>query len=132
MKLLCDAHAERDAAVEMLARLPGWRRRTIAADKGYDTADFVDDVRNLGFTPHVAPNTNKRRSNIDARTTRHDGYGISQRKRKRIEEPFGWFKTVAGARKLRYIGRQRNRAWFIMIGAVYDIIRIVALDEAVA
>ena len=124
-------YAERDTALEMLERLPETaRRRTIAADKGYDTADFVADVRRLGITPHVAPNTTKRRSAIDGRTTRHAGHQISQRIRKRVEEPFGWIKTIGGGRKLRYIGKQRNRAWFLMTAAVYNVIRIAALDAA--
>jgi len=124
-------YAERATALEMLQRLPPMtRRRTVAGDKGYDTKDFVADVRELGFTPHIAPNTTRNRSTIDARTTRHPGHVVSQRIRKRIEEPFGWMKTIAGGRKLRYIGRQRNRAWFLMTGAVYNIIRIAALDAA--
>jgi transposase len=128
-----NGYAERDTAVEMLERLPQTaRRRTVGADKGYDAAGFVEDVRNLGFTPHVAQNTNKRRSAIDGRTTRQPGHAISQCIRKRIEEPFGWVKTIGGGRKLRYIGRQSNRAWFLMTGAVYNIIRIVALDAAIA
>jgi len=127
-----NGYAERDTALEMLGRLPSRkRRRTVAADKGYDTAGWVADVRELGFTPHVAPNTTNRRSAIDGRTTRHAGHQISQRIRKRIEEPFGWVKTIGGGRKLRYIGRQRNRAWFLLTGAVYNIIRIAAIDAAV-
>ena len=99
-------YAERDTALEMLARLPATkRRRTVAGDKAYDTKGFVADVRDLGFTPHVAPNTTRQRSTIDGRTTRHAGHAASQRIRKRIEEPFGWIKTIAGGRKLRYIGR---------------------------
>jgi transposase len=126
-------HAERDAAIGMLRRQPARaRRRTVAGDKGYDTAGFVAEARDLGFTPHVAPNTTNRRSAIDGRTTRHAGHALSQRLRKRVEEPFGWIKTVAGGRKLRYKGRQRNRAWLLVAGGVYDIIRIVALDAAVA
>jgi transposase len=126
-----NGYAERAAAKTMLERLPKRsRRRTLAADKAYDTAGFVADVRDLGFTPHIAPNTTRQRSTIDGRTTRHVGHHVSQRIRKRIEEPFGWMKTIAGARKLRYIGRQRNRAWFLMAGAVYNIIRIAALDAA--
>ena len=124
-------HAERDAAIGMLRRQPARaRRRTVAADKAYDTAAFVAEARDLGFTPHVAPNTTNRRSAIDGRTTRHPGHALSQRLRKRVEEPFGWMKTVAGGRKLRYKGRQRNRAWLLVAGAVYDVIRIVALDAA--
>ena len=126
-------HAKRDTAVEMLARLPASkRRRTVAGDKGYDTAGFVADVRALGFTPHVAQNTTNRRSAIDGRTTRHARHGVSQRIRKRVEEPFGWIKTVGCGRKLRYIGRDRNRAWFKMEAAVYNLIRITALDTAMA
>jgi hypothetical protein len=125
-----DGYAERSTAVEMLARLPKTRRRrTVAGDKGYDTAGFVADARALGFTPHVAQHTYKRRSAIDGRTTRHPGHAISMRKRKRIEEPFGWVKTIGGGRKLRYRGRERNRAWFKITTAVYNMIRIVALDD---
>jgi len=126
-------YAEREAALEMLGRLPRRkRRRTLAGDKGYDIAAFVADVRGMGITPHVAPNTTRQRSTIDGRTTRHAGHQVSQRIRKRIEEPFGWMKTVAGGRKLRYIGKRRNRAWFLMTGAVYNILRIAALDAAPA
>jgi hypothetical protein len=121
--------AERDCAAEMLGRLPDpKRRRTIAADKGYDTKDFVAKTRALGFTPHVAQNTSNRRSAIDGRTTRHTGHQVSQRIRKRVEEPFGWIKTIGGGRKLRYIGQARNRAWFKIEAAVYNLIRITALD----
>ena len=124
-------YAERDTAAEMLGRLPKRkRRRTVGADKGYDTAGFVAEVRDLGFTPHVAPHNNKRRSAIDGRTTRHPGHHISQRIRPRIEEPFGWMKTIAGGHKLRYIGRDRNRAWFKMTAAIYNVLRISALDAA--
>jgi len=124
-------YAERGTAAEMLGRLPKRkRRRTVGADKGYDTAGFVAEVRDLGFTPHVAPHNNKRRSAIDGRTTRHSGHRVSQRIRPRIEEPFGWIKTIAGGHKLRYIGRDRNRAWFKMTAAIYNVLRITALDAA--
>ncbi len=124
--------AERDCATSMLAGLPSTkRRRTVAADKGYDTKDFVAGVRNLGFTPHVAQNVSgHRRSAIDGRTTRHAGHGISQRIRKRVEEPFGWIKTVGAGRKLRHIGPERNRGWFKMEAATYNLIRICSLDAA--
>ena len=103
----------------MLRRLPkSRRRRTVAGDKNYDTKGFVADVRAAGFTPHVAQNTTNRRSAIDGRTTRHRGYDLSQRIRKRVEEPFRWVKTVGTGRKLRYIGNDRNRAWFKMTAAV--------------
>ncbi len=124
-------YAERECATEMLKGLPKTRRRrTVAGDKNYDTRGFVADVRAAGFTPHVAQNTTNRRSAIDRRVTRHGGYDVSQRKRKRVEEPFGWIKTVGAGRKLRYIGNERNRAWFKMTTAVYNLIRITALDAA--
>jgi transposase len=125
--------AERDTAIEMLQRLPKHqRRRTVAGDKGYDTKDFVAKSRAAGFTPHVAQNTTNRSSAIDGRTTRHPGHAVSQRIRKRVEEPFGWIKTIAGGHKLRYNGRQRNRSWFLIAGAVYNILRITDLDTATA
>jgi transposase len=128
-----DGYAERATALEMLARLPARaRRRTVAGDKGYDTKGFVADARDLGFTPHVAQNTTRQRSAIDGRTTRHAGHEVSMRIRKRIEEPFGWVKTVGGGRKLRYIGRERNRAWFKITTATYNLIRIAALDMSTA
>ena len=126
-------YAERDCATGMLKRLPKrHRRRTVAGDKNYDTKQFVADVRDAGFTPHVAQNNTNRRSAIDGRVTRHAGYDVSQRIRKRVEEPFGWVKTVGAGRKLRYIGNDRNRAWFKMTTAVYNLIRITALDAATA
>lgn len=125
-----DGYCERQAAMTMLKRLPKRaRRRTVAADKAYDTADFVADTRAAGFTPHVAQNTKGRRSAIDGRTTRHAGHLISMRIRKRIEEPFGWIKTVGGGRKLRYRGRERNQHWWLLAGATYNIIRIANLDH---
>jgi transposase len=128
-----DGYAERATALQMLDRLPKTaRRRTIAGDKGYDTRGFIDQARSLGFTPHVAQNTTRQRSAIDARTTRHAGHAISMRIRKRIEEPFGWIKTIGGGRKLRYLGRDRNRAWFKITAAVYNLLRITALDTAPA
>jgi transposase len=124
-----DGYAERATAIEMLGRLPtSARRRTVAGDKGYDTKGFIADARELGFTPHVAQNNTRQRSAIDGRTTRHAGHAISTRIRKRIEESFGWIKTIGGGRKLRYIGRERNRAWFKITAAVYNLIRITALD----
>jgi transposase len=126
-----DGHAERATALKMLGRLPrSRRRRTVGADKAYDTKDFVADTRKLGFTPHVAQNTNRRRSAIDGRTTRHRGHKTSQSKRPRIEEPFGWIKTIAGGHQLRYIGRERNNTWFTMAASIYNIVRITTIDAA--
>jgi transposase len=124
-----DGYAERATAIDMLSRLPKMaRRRTVAGDKGYDTKGFVAEARALGFTPHVTPNNSRQRSAIDGRTTRHRGHELSMRIRKRIEEPFGWMKTIGGGRQLRYRGRERNRAWFKITVAVYNMIRITALD----
>ena len=127
-----DGYAERAAAMTMMRRLPKRaRRRTVAAHMAYDTKDFVGDCRAAGFTPHVAQNINKQRgSAIDARTTRHPGHLISQRIRKRVEEPFEWAKTIGGAHKLRHRGRERNRAWWLITGATYNIIRSTNLDTA--
>lgn len=88
----------------------------------------ISDFRELNITPHVAQNTTNRAGAIGARTTRRPGHAIRRRIRKRIQEPFGWAKTIAGARKLRYIGRKRNGAWFLLTGAVYNLLRIAALD----
>ena len=128
-----DGRAERDTAVKMLQRRPPRRRRrTVGGDKNYDTKDFVADARSAGFTPHVAQNTTNRRSAIDRRTTRHAGYGVSQRKRKRVEEPFGWIKTIGGGRKLRHKGTARNRAAFLITAAAYNLVRIANLDTQTA
>ena len=119
--------AERDTALDMLQALPGSQHRTVGADKGYDTADFVWECRDLGITPHVAQ---RPRSAIDARTTHHEGYRLSQRIRKRVEEIFGWLKTVAGGRKLRYRGVARNQLWAEMALAGYNLVRLAKLTLA--
>jgi hypothetical protein len=116
--------AEREAAIEMLSELPATGRLTVGADKNYDTRDFVADVREMAITPHVAQNDRRRRSAIDGRTTRHAGYAISQQKRKRIEEIFGWLKTVGGMRKLRHRGHERVGWMFTFAVAVYNLVRI--------
>jgi transposase len=121
-----DGYAERHAALTMLRRRSR-RRVTVGADKGYDSADFVAALRAEGITPHVAQNTSGRRSAIDGRTTRHHGYAHSQRRRKMVEEVFGWMKTVGGGRKLRYRGVARNRLWVELNAAAYNLIRIARL-----
>jgi IS5 family transposase len=98
----------------------------VGADKGYDTADFVWECRDMDITPHVA---RKQHSAIDGRTTRHEGYRISQRMRKRVEEIFGWVKTVAGGRKLRYRGVERNQLWAEVTLAGYNLVRIAKLTQ---
>jgi transposase len=120
--------AERQAAVHMLDRLPQRRkRRTLGADRGYDTHDFVHKVRQRNVTPHVAQNQSRRSSAIDGRTTSWGNYKVSQRKRKRVEEIFGWVKTVAGGRKLRYIGVKRNRLWAEFTATAYNLVRMAKL-----
>ena len=88
--------------------------------------------RARGVTPHVARNERRRRSAVDGRTTRHAGYGVSQRRRKRVEEVFGWLKTVGGGRKLRYVGQARNRSWMELAAAAYNLVRIAKLELAPA
>lgn len=126
-----DGKAERETAIALLKRLPGagQRRRTLGVDKGYDTADFVEDCRQLKVTPHVAQNTSGRRSAIDGRTTSHGGYQVSQRIRKRVEEIFGWQKTVGGCRKLRFIGVRRNRIWTLFANATFNLTRIANIER---
>jgi transposase len=122
--------AEREAAVSMLDRLPGKkRRRTLGGDKGYDTREFVAELRQRKVTPHVAQNQSGRRSAIDGRTTSHGGYSLSQRVRKRVEEIFGWEKTVGGGRKLRYIGVPRNRLWAGFTATAYNLVRMVKIER---
>ncbi|MDE2639981.1 MAG: transposase, partial [Chloroflexota bacterium] len=121
-----DGYGERDAALTMLARSVRGRA-TLGADRAYDTRAFVAAVRARGVTPHVVRNDRGRRSAIDARTTRHPGYGRSLRQRKRVEEVFGWLKTVGGGRKLRYVGRERNRAGLELTAAAYNLVRLARL-----
>lgn len=116
--------AERDTALEMIEKIPGPRRITVGADKGYDTRDFVTACREMNVTPHVA---RRKWSIVDERTTRHEGYRLSQRIRKRIEEIFGWIKTVGGGRKLRYKGVERNHVWAEMTAAAYNLVRMAKL-----
>ena len=124
--------AERDAALVMMERLPGDQPVTVGADKNYDTKDFVAESRNLKVTPHVAQNNKGRRSAIDGRTTRHAGYLISQRKRKRVEEIFGWMKTVGGMRKLRHRGLHLVGWMFTFAAAAYNLMRIRNLATEIA
>jgi transposase len=122
--------AEREAALKMLAQIPKSARATVGADKGYDTRDFVAQTRSLGVTPHVAQNTSGRRSAIDDRTTRHPGYSVSQRIRKRVEEVFGWMKTIGLMRKTRHKGPDRVGWMFVFAAAAYNLIRMRNLAEA--
>jgi transposase len=117
--------AERDAALVMLEQIPGTKQVTVGGDKAYDTADFVAECRNLKVTPHVAQNLERPGgSAIDARTTQHPGYAISQRKRKRIEECFGWLKTIALLRKVRHRGIFKVGWVFTFAAAPYNLVRM--------
>lgn len=116
--------AEREAAIAMLERLPGGHDATIGGDKGYDSRAFVAEARSLNLTPHVAQ---KPHSAIDGRTTRHAGYAVSQLRRKVVEQPFGWIKTVGNLRKTRHRGTERVGWTFTFAMAAYDLVRMRTL-----
>jgi transposase len=122
---------ERTTALDLLRSVCGKRRKTIGADAGYDERDFVEGARALNVTPHVSPHR-KRPTQLDARTTRHDSFVVSQRKRKRIEEFFGWMKTVALLRKVRHRGRDRVGWMFTLGAAAYNLVRMRTLLARVA
>ena len=124
---------EREVAAAMIVRhSPGAQRITIGGDKGFDTADFVADMRAFNVTPHIAQNTTGRRSAIDGRTTRHPGYEISQQKRKRVEEPFGWGKTIGGLARPMLRGVKKLDFKFIWTMTAYDLIKLPRLIGATA
>ena len=127
-----DGYGERAAALVMIEGVPGRQRITVAADKGYDTRDFVAELRAMQVTPHVARHTTGRRSAIDARTTRRPGYAISQQKRKLVEQGFGWMKTIGGLRKLRHRGGALVTWVFTFTAAAYNIVRLRRLLDATA
>ncbi|MBZ5631086.1 MAG: IS5 family transposase [Acidobacteriia bacterium] len=117
--------AERDTALLMLEQVPSTKQVTVGGDKGFDTADFVAECRHMQVTPHVAQNQTRRGgSAIDKRTTRHEAYGVSQRKRKRIEECFGWLKTIALLRKVRHRGIFKVDWVFTFACAAYNLVRL--------
>jgi transposase len=124
---LAEGSAEPQAALAMVEEIPGQHRITLGADKGYDRKDFVQELRDHQVTPHIA---RKQTSIIDDRTTRHVGYVISQQKRKRIEEIFGWLKTVAGLRKTRHRGVARVGWMFTFALAAYNLVRMRNLAAA--
>ena len=125
-----DGHGERNAALAMIEPLANRPTGvTLGADKGYDAQVFVNELRAMNVRPHVTQNTNGRRSAIDGRTTRHPGYAASQRIRKRIEEAFGWMKTVAGQRKTKFRGVERVGWSFAFAAAAYNLIRLPKLIE---
>lgn len=125
---LADGHAERVAALHMIEpRADRPQSITLGADKAYDAEDFVNELRSMRVRPHVAQNTSGRRSTIDGRTTRHGGYAVSQRIRKRIEEAFGWIKVVACQHKTKFRGRGRVGWAFTFAAAAYNLVRLPKL-----
>jgi transposase len=117
--------AERDAALVMVEQIAGVARVTVGGDKGYDTKDFVAECRHMNVTPHVSQNVKRNGgSAIDGRTTRHAGYEVSQRKRKRIEECFGWLKDIALMRKVKHRGLKKVAWVFTFAAAVYNLVRM--------
>jgi transposase len=120
-----NGRAERDAALVMLEQVPGDGRITVGGDKGFDTKDFVAECRHMNVTPHLAQNHGRNGgSAIDGRTARHESYRISQRKRKRIEECFGWLKTIALLRKVRHRGLEKVDWVFVFACAAYNLVRL--------
>jgi IS5 family transposase len=121
--------AERDVVPELLdeAKERHFRPKTLGRDKGYDTRDCVAEMRARKVTPHVARNTSGRRSAIDGRTTRHPGYAVSQRLRKRVEEIFGWMKTVGGFRRTRYRGLDKTGLAGYLVATAYNLVRLSRL-----
>jgi transposase len=124
--------AEREAAVGLVEGVPGRHPITVGADKAYDTQEFVQSLRALKAVPHVAQNCNGRKSAIDGRTTRHPGYAVSQRLRKRVEEIFGWMKTVGNLRKTRHRGEDRVGWVFTLTAAAYNLVRMRNLTVAMS
>ena len=124
-------YAEREAALAIPGRCAAGGA-TLGADRGYDTRDFVAGLRARGMTPHVAQNESRRRSAVDGRTTRHARYAHSQRRRKLVEQVYGWVKTVGGGRKLRFVGLERNRCWLELTAAAYNLVRMARLETAPA
>jgi hypothetical protein len=119
-----NGRAERDAALLMAEAIPPGKRVTLGGDKNYDTREFVGELRGMNITPHVAQNTTNRRSAVDERTTRHAGYEVSQRKRKRVEQSFGWMKMVGMLKKVKLRGIDKVGWLFTFTGAAYNLCRL--------
>jgi transposase len=128
MVTLADGTAERDAAVLMASQISGVKQVTLGGDKNYDTQELVRDLREMKVTPHVAQNNTNRRSAINRRTTQHVGYAISQKKRKRIEESFGWMKTIGMLKKVKLRGLEKVSWLFTFVAAVYNLYRLQRLE----
>jgi len=119
-----NGRAERAAAMLMTEAIPSSKRVTLGGDKNYDTQEFVRELRGMNITPHVAQNDTNRRSAVDERTTRHAGYEISQWKRKRVEQSFGWMKIVGMLRKVQLRGIDKVGWLFTFTGAAYNLCRL--------
>jgi transposase len=128
MVTLADGTAERDAAVLMASQIAGVKQVTLGGDKNYDTQELVRDLREMKITPHVAQNNTNRRSAINRRTTQHAGYAISQKKRKRIEESFGWMKTIGMLKKVKLRGLEKVGWLFTFLAADYNLYRLQRLE----
>jgi transposase len=122
--------AEREAGARMVEEVSGSKRITVAGDKNYDTKEFVQTMRDLNATPHVAQNDTNRASAIDGRTTRHEGYKMSLKVRKRIEETFGWIKDIGNLRKTRHRGKDKVGLYFTLTAAAYNLVRMRNLGVA--
>ncbi|MHB8756202.1 MAG: IS5 family transposase [Candidatus Acidiferrales bacterium] len=127
-----DGTAERDAALLMASQIPGVKPVTLGGDKNYDTQELVRYLRDMKVTPHVAQNNKNRRSAIDGRTTEHPGYALSQKKRKRIEESFGWMKSIGMLKKVKLRGREKVSWLFTFVAAVYNLYRLQRLQAQAA
>jgi transposase len=119
-----DGRGERDAGLLMAEKIPGVKQVTLGGDKNYDTQEFVRELRHMGITPHVAKNSTNRFSAIDQRTTRHAGYGVSQRKRKLVEQSFGWMKVIGMLKKVKLRGVEKVGWLFTFTGAAYNLCRL--------
>src|SRR5712672_665605 len=126
-----NGRAERDAALLMAEVIPGGRRATLGGDKNYDTQEFVRELRGMNITPHVAQNDTNRSSAIDQRTVRHSSYEVSQRKRKRVEQSFGWMKMVGMLRKVKLRGMDKVGWLFTFTGAAYNLCRLRIASHAI-
>jgi hypothetical protein len=127
-----DGTAERDAALLLASQIPGVKPVTLGGDKNYDTQELVRYLRDMKVTPHVAQNHKNRRSAIDGRTTQHPGYALSQKKRKRIEESFGWMKSIGMLKKVKLRGREKVSWLFTFVAAVYNLYRLQRLQAQAA
>ena len=127
-----NGRAERDAGLLLAEKIPGVKHVTLGGDKNYDTEEFVRELRRMHITPHVAQNDTNRCSAIDRRTTRHIGYELSQQKRKRVEQSFGWMKVIGMLKKVKLRGLEKVGWLFTFTGAAYNLCRLRNLQVQAA